>query len=122
MLLPHKLNLIVPQGGTFSTTQTILDGNSNPVSLTSFLANSGVSTIRKHFDSCNPTAEFVVTVANNLIGQVTLQMDANTSANIYYGRYLYDVNVTDIDGNVTRVLEGQVYITPAITRSANSPI
>jgi hypothetical protein len=122
MLLPKKLNLVVPQGGTFSTTQTILDGNNNPVSLTNFLANSGNSAIRKHYDSCNPTTYFEVIVANNTVGQVTLQLSANVTANIYYGRYVYDVNLTDNSGNVTKVLEGQVYLTPGVTRSANSPV
>jgi hypothetical protein len=122
MQLPQRTNLVVPQGATFEITLTPLDANNDPLNLSNYTTNTGNSAIRKHYDSLNPTAYFTVNVANSNTGQITLSLDANTTANIYYGRFVYDVNITDNDGNVTRVLEGQVYLTPAATRSANSPI
>jgi hypothetical protein len=32
------------------------------------------------------------------------------------GRYMYDVEVTDASGNITRVIEGQYNVGPGITR------
>ena len=40
---------------------------------------------------------------------------ANTTA-IKAGRYLFDMQTTDTQGTVTRVLEGIITVTPEITR------
>jgi hypothetical protein len=40
---------------------------------------------------------------------------ANTSI-IKPGRYLFDVDTTDPQGRVTRILEGIINVTPGITR------
>jgi hypothetical protein len=34
------------------------------------------------------------------------------------GRYVYDVEITSSGGEVTRVLEGQVEVTPEVTRAS----
>jgi hypothetical protein len=34
------------------------------------------------------------------------------------GRYVYDVEIVDSIGNVTRVVEGQLEVTPRVTRSS----
>jgi hypothetical protein len=56
----------------------------------------------------------VVTVANS--GTVTLSLSANATANISYGRYVYDCEITSNAAIVTRVQEGIVTVTPEVTR------
>jgi len=45
-----------------------------------------------------------------------LSLDANTTANLYYGRYVYDVVTIDGTGHVTRVVEGILTVTPEVTQ------
>ena len=117
-MLPQRINFVIPQGATFSNTMTLVNANGTPMVLNGYSANGE---IRHHFDSCNPTASFTIVVGGNA-GQMSISLDANTTANIYYGRYVYDINLTDPSGNVARIFEGQIFLTPGVTRSANSPV
>jgi hypothetical protein len=74
---------------------------------------TGAAQMRRHYSSTNSTA-FVVTVANS--GSVTLSLSANATANISYGRYVYDCEITSNAAIVTRVQEGIVTVTPEVTR------
>lgn len=105
------VNLIVDQGSTFSTIIELVDANNNPLLLAGY---SGNSQIRKHYASVNISATFNVAV-NASYGIVTLSLDANTTGSLYQGRYVYDVILTDIDGKIARVAEGQVTIIPSVT-------
>ena len=53
---------------------------------------------------------------NTAAGTITLSLTANQTSNLVYGRYVYDVDVTDASNTVTRVLEGIVTVTPSVTR------
>ena len=70
--------------------------------------------MRKHYTSLNPAGTF--TVSANSLGYVVLTMNAETTANITAGRYVYDVELVSPSNNVTRVFEGQVKVTPNVTR------
>ena len=54
--------------------------------------------------------------ANN--GIIQLSLDAPTLSNVAPGKYVYDVKVATTSGTptVTRVLEGQVIVSPDVTR------
>jgi hypothetical protein len=75
---------------------------------------TGAAQVRKHYTSSNSSA-FSVDLNTNT-GTVTLSMSANTTANLVAGRYVYDVEITSGSGNVTRVVEGIVTVTPNVTR------
>lgn len=106
-----KANIIVDQGSTYSTSLDLTDDNGNPLDLTTFTA---AAQMRKHYTSSNAVS-FVVTTGGNT-GILTLALSANSTANITAGRYLYDVELTDSENNVTRVVEGIVTLNPNITR------
>lgn len=106
-----KLNLMVDQGSTFSTTLNLTDDDGDPVNLTGFTA---AGQIRKHYSSSN-SVSFNITLGG-ANGTVTLALTSNASANIISGRYVYDVEVTDASGTVTRLFEGIVTVTPQVTR------
>jgi hypothetical protein len=104
--------LFVEQGTTFNTTITLDDVDGVPYDLTGFQSKGQ---IKKSYYSANTTANFniIITVPTN--GQITLNLAANTTANIAAGRYVYDVAIKDTSSNVTRVLEGIVNILPQVT-------
>ena len=45
-----------------------------------------------------------------------LSMSANTTNSIAAGRYVYDCELTDSNGIVSRLVEGIVTVTPGVTR------
>ena len=106
-----KANLIVDQGTTYSTTVTITDDNGDVVDLTNY---TGAAQMRKHYTSSN-AATFTVSLGG-VEGTVTLGLSANSTANLVAGRYVYDIELTHSSGQVSRVLEGIVTVTPNVTR------
>lgn len=106
-----KVNLVIDQGATFETTINLTDDNGNLVDLENY---SGQGQIRKHYTSSNATS-FTVTLGG-ANGTVTLGLTANSTANLQAGRYVYDVELTDPSGDVSRIFEGIVTITPQVTR------
>jgi len=106
-----KANLIIDQGASYSTNIDILDEYGIAIDLTSY---TGAAQMRKHYTSSN-SVSFSVDLGG-ADGTVTLSLSANATANIASGRYVYDVELTSSSGEVSRVLEGIVTVTPNVTR------
>ena len=106
-------NLTVDQGATFNAQVTISDDSGNTQNLTGYTV---AGQIRKTYDSTTYTA-FSASVSNATGGTITLGLsDAQTNA-LSAGRYVYDIEITSSGGVVTRVLGGQVEVTPGVTRA-----
>lgn len=106
-----KLNLTIDQGSEFANTFTVVYANGTAWDLTGY---TGRGQMRKSPTSSTAKDFTVSPVAN---GQVTLSMTSAYSANVAAGRWLYDVEVVAANGDVTRVREGIVTVTPEMTRS-----
>ena len=106
-----KVNLVVDQGATFETTINLTDDSGDLVDLSGY---TGAGQVRKHYTSSNATNITVTLGGAN--GTVTLGLSANATANLVAGRYVYDVEVTDVGGTVSRIFEGIVTVTPQVTR------
>lgn len=105
-----KVNLVVDQGSTFSTSITFNDENGNTINFSTY---SGAAQLRKHYSSSNATS-FGVSLTSN--GIVTLSLTANQTGNLVAGRYVYDLEVTDASNVISRLIEGIVTVTPNVTR------
>jgi hypothetical protein len=105
-----QVNLLIDQGATFSTVIDLVDENGVPINLSSY---TGASQLRRHYTSSN-AINFTVALTSN--GVVTLSLTANQTTSLTAGRYLYDVEVTDNSGIVSRIVEGIVSVTPNVTR------
>lgn len=106
-----KANIVIDQGTTFQTSINVTDENDEVVNLTGY---SAAAQMRKHYTSSNATS-FSVSISPSL-GIVTLSMTANTTNTLVPGRYMYDCELTDTNGAVTRLVEGIVTVTPGVTR------
>lgn len=106
-----KANIVIDQGTTFETTIDVTDEDGNAVNLADF---TGAAQMRKHYTSTT-AHDFTVTISESL-GQVTLSMNAATTNAIAAGRYVYDCELTDNNGTVSRLVEGVITITPGVTR------
>jgi hypothetical protein len=73
---------------------------------------SAESQIRRWYTS-NTAIDFDVTLSE---GVIQLSLSSNATSNLVYGRYVYDVKVTDPANTVTRVVEGIVTVTPGVSR------
>jgi hypothetical protein len=85
------------------------DENGDPLNVSGYTSRSQM---RKHYTSSNAVS-FTTALAN---GQLTLSLSSNQSANIIAGRYVYDAEIIDGAGNVTRIVEGIITITPEVSR------
>ena len=106
-----KAHITIDQGATYSTSVDVTDDAGDAVDLTGY---TGAAQMRKHYTSTNAHA-FTVSISN-AAGVVTLSMNAATTGNISPGRYVYDCELTDGAGTVSRLIEGIVTITPQVTR------
>jgi len=106
-----KTNIVIDQGATYSTSIDVTDEDGAVVNLTGF---TGAAQLRKHYTSTAQTA-FTVSITANT-GVVSLSLSANVTNNIAAGRYVYDCELTDTAGTVSRLIEGIVTVTPGVTR------
>ena len=98
------------QGATFNTQYVFTDDNDNLIDFSTYTANSQM---RKAYTS-NTAYVFAVSINSN--GTIILSMNAATTSSITAGRYMYDLEVQDVNGARSRLVEGMVTVTPEITR------
>jgi hypothetical protein len=108
--MASKINIVIDQGTTFNTQYTIHDVNDLPVDFTGYVANSQM---RKSYSSSNA---YTFNVGLNSNGQVALSMSSNVTNSIVAGRYVYDIEVEDLSGIRSRIIEGIVTVTPQVSR------
>lgn len=106
-----KANLFIDQGATYATKLNIADTAGTTVDLTGYTATAQ---IRKHYTSSN-SVSFITTISPTL-GAVVLELSANTTSSLAAGRYVYDVELKDSIGRISRIVEGIVTISPNVTR------
>ena len=107
--------LFLEQGASFNSTITLDDVYGETYNLYNF---SSSSQMRKSYYSANSTAVFNTTIFPEQ-GEISLTLSALATANIYPGRYVYDLLIysnTDAANNTIRILEGIINVTPSVTR------
>jgi len=107
--------LFLEQGASFNTSITLDDVSGVAFNLVNYTATSQM---RKSYYSSNAAATFSVSTGNDpSLGVITISLDSANTANVYPGRYVYDVYVTSGTARV-RVLEGIINVTPQVTKTA----
>lgn len=104
--------LFVEQGSDYVTIITLDDVNGDPFDLTGYTAKGQ---IKKSYYSANTTAEFAISFTNPANGAISITLSSANSANVWPGRYVYDVVIKNNQNIRTRVLEGIVNILPRVT-------
>ncbi len=106
------VELLIEAGTTYSNEITVREDDGTAKNLTNFTANSQ---LRKSYYSSTAT-DFTMTVTNAANGVITMSLSAANTANLRAGRYVYDVELTDNQGIVTRIFEGIAVVLPNVTR------
>jgi len=107
------------QGASFNSQLTLSDDYGVPYDLTGFTIESRA---KKSYTTANVAFNFTVTIdPDPTTGIINLSLSYQTSANVPYGKYVYDVLIKETSTNFkTRVLEGQIYIAPGVSGVTNS--
>ena len=106
------------QGASFNTQLTLTEDYGARYDLTDFTINSRA---KKSYTTANVAFTFTAQVSDPTNGLITLALDASVTANVPYGKYVYDVTIQDPETSlITRVLEGQIYVSPGVTGVTNS--
>jgi hypothetical protein len=108
-----RANITIDQGATFSTVLNLTDQNGNIINLTDYTV---AAQVKKWYTSVN-SVSFGATI-NSAAGSITLSLTSNQTSLMWAGRYVYDVIVTDSSNNVSRIVEGEVVVTPGVTNEA----
>lgn len=117
-------NLIIEQGTSFSRTITLTDSQVVPVAinLTGYTARAQMRTAANAVDI---VATFACTIAAPLTGTIALTLtDEQTSAIPTVGKtaydkltkYVWDMEIESAGGEVTRILNGIVEVSPEVTK------
>lgn len=104
-------NLTVDQGASFSANIDVTDSDGDALNLDGY---SVAGQIRKTYSSTT-AVDFTASIVNASAGVVQISLSATQTNNMKAGRYVYDVEINS-GGTITRVVEGQVEVTPGVTR------
>lgn len=108
------VELYMDQNATFSNIINISDDITNAnVNVAGYTVTSQ---LRRSYYSQNAAANLVCAITNPATGEITMSLDAANTANIPAGRYLFDVKIKDTSNVVSRILEGIITVTPAVTK------
>ena len=105
------INLIVEQKADFEATFTVTGANNVALDLTDYTAEAK---IKKHYTSSSSN-NFGVSFLDRSAGKLKLSMSSFATSLLKPGRYSYDILITSPGGVKTRVVEGQVTVTPGIS-------
>ena len=106
-------NLVIDQGSSFALDLIIKEAGS-ALNLTNY---TGRAQLRTTVTASSVSATFSVTKTNAAEGVLKMELAATTSANLAAGQYVYDLEIfTANDAVVKRILQGDVTLTPEVTR------
>ena len=106
------------QGASFNAQLTLTDDYGARYDLTNYTISSRA---KKSYTTANVAFVFSSYITDPTNGIISLSLDASVTANVPYGKYVYDVIIQESTTNlITRVLEGQIYVSPGVTGVTNS--
>jgi len=109
-------NIFIDQGSNFNTSIDLSD--STDLNLTNYTA---AGTVAKSYDGT--TKATFSTNIDSESSTVSIFLNASQTAGLKPGRYVYDVIIVSPDSPaiVTRILEGQIDVTPGVTFDSSAP-
>ena len=106
-------NLAIDQGTDFSNTFTLKDSSNTVRNLTGY---TGKAQLRRSYASTSNVA-FTINIASPTNGNVVVTLSNAVTANLKYGRYFYDLELTLTSANtIERAFEGIATVFPEVTR------
>jgi len=119
MIEPSHYDICIPKGATFDQPFNWKDDNGNTYDLSSYTARMQ---IRVTVNAPDPP---IISLTSDVGGGITLSardpnislfISATITESVTISSGVYDLKLTDSNGIVTRLLEGKVKFSPAVTR------
>jgi hypothetical protein len=111
--MAEYVELYVDQGSDFTASIVLQDD------ITDLYQNVDgyviTSSLRRSLLSQNVSGEFQCSITDAANGEMTIYMTAANTANLHIGTHIFDVKM-NVDGSISRLLEGLIIVTPSITR------
>ena len=108
-------NLVIDQGASFQADIDVSDSDGDALNLTGYTT---AGQMRKTYASTTAT-DFSASVQSATNGTVRISLSAVQTNALKAGRYVYDVEIKKTStSEVTRVVEGQIEVTPGVTKVA----
>ena len=108
-------NLVIDQGASFKADIDVSDSDGDALNLTGYTT---AGQMRKTYASTTAT-DFSASVQSATNGTVRISLSAVQTNALKAGRYVYDVEIKKTStSEVTRVVEGQIEVTPGVTKVA----
>lgn len=109
-------NITIDQGSTISIALQALTGvGGDPIPLEDGLGEFTVNAEIKLMFNAYTSYPFTVDITDAAEGEFELTMDSELSSTIEGGRYVYDVEIVDNAGRITRIYEGLCVVKPQVT-------
>jgi hypothetical protein len=106
-----NINLSLEQGTDYEVDFTIRNDDGTPLNLTGYASSCFM---RKNYTSTT-SYPFTVSFVDRLAGEITLGMGRSVTSQISEGRYVYDITLTSPTNVRTRVIQGNVLVSPGVT-------
>jgi len=117
-----SIDLLGKQGATWELILTLTDNSDNPIDLTDYIVRGQV---RKSYQS-SIAYNFTCSIVDAINGKISISMPASLTASIPSAddknpkapdnTYVYDIEIESRNNVVTRILEGNLYIDPEVTK------
>jgi hypothetical protein len=107
-----KYNFTLEQGATFSREITVQDSGS-AMNLTGYTPRMQM---RSTHDSSTIALTITASISNATQGKISLSATDTLTSAVEEGIYVYDLEIESSGGTVTRLMEGNVTVTPEVTR------
>ena len=108
-------DIVLEQGTTYSLTVLLKKPNKIPFDLTGYI---GRSQIRKNYAATEVLATFSVAIASpQKEGKVVMSLTDEQTSAIPIVTAVYDLELESPTGEVTRVIQGKVTVSPEVTRT-----
>ena len=108
-----RANYIIDQGTNFSSTVTVKDSQGVALNLTGYTATANMAL--GYASTRTRTALTIEFASDRTTGGVTMSLTATQTAALEApARYVFDLDITDSSGTVTRVIEGLMTTRPNV--------
>jgi hypothetical protein len=109
--MTERTNIYIDQGVDFSTTLSLFDEDI-PIDVTGF---EFFSQIRKIYSTAI-IANFTISEVDPESGILNLILPASVTSELPPGKYVFDILLRYENGEITKILEGLVFIIQTVTR------
>ena len=114
MAAVYVSNLVINAGANFSQTFNLESSDSDSaLDLTGYTVSAQM---RKYAGSSTSTTFTAGIPSPATLGKIIISLTAAQTTDLKPGRYVYDVIITDVNSNKTRVIEGMVLVREGVTR------